>query len=195
MLFRKYRAEFEILEALNVFSRDHAGDLFSLIETYRHCVEDDLSAHYREMFFMKKKKTTKCPSVPSSMRRRHMFLNAGTKSTNYLRPLAAAEIEYCRQVGAAHCPHEESSCWEIDPIATHLGRERRTYLLSRLRSKGSGLHIIYVAHRAFTRAYIENDSAENDGVAAVEFALDAVSAFELELDAARVAPLVRLPTE
>ena len=126
----------------------------------------------------KKDKSTKDPDYPQGTSRRHELWHGYQK---YIVPVTDAQVEEVGRIGDEYNGGDGLAIWEIDPIASVDARDQRSYLVRTLRENGAPLHELYVAHRAFTRAFLETTCS----IAATAAGIDAYDEVQVEIQRLR----------
>jgi hypothetical protein len=152
LVSKKWVKEFKLLMDFEFLSTSDALDLYSLTETYHKAVEANFDAHYRMMQNKKKNKSTKDPDYPKGTRRRLELWHGFEK---YISPVTDVQMAEVRRIGESHNGTDTQAAWEIDPIDCVYARTQRNLMIDMLNDSGAKLHQLYVAHRAFTRFFLQ----------------------------------------
>ena len=124
---------FSRLESEGVLNPKTPPDLFCLQTIFLPAIQKILDRHYSSLRMQKKRKSTKNPSYPTGTHRRdHIYAMAPSRS----RRITATQAVELRAIGVNHWVQNKPSSltprpWEIDPVQTQEGREKRARFMSR----------------------------------------------------------------
>jgi hypothetical protein len=124
---------FQSLESEGVLNPKIPLDLFCLHSTFLPTIQKVLDRHYSSLRMQKKRKSTKNPTYPTGTHRRDHIYAMGP---SFSRRITATQAEALRAIGVNHFVQNKPSSlaprpWEIDPVQTQEGREKRARFMSR----------------------------------------------------------------